>query len=246
MNIKDTKILQDWGFVRALASRFEHEGNEGEWIFFSRKKEQTPEAKAKPDAIVIVPFVRLRPDGRTHMLITKEFRVPLADYEYGFPAGLVEPGQTYEETARRELKEETGFKVTKVLFTSPPIYSSAGATDESVALVFVLAEPDGEPNREEHEDISNILLDMTQTSLLLDLAATHGLKIGAKAYPILLLSMLCTPESIEGLLDMYGEGRLRLSPQDAERFLDMLVNPPEPNEALRTAARRHAEEIDSD
>lgn len=245
MKIKDTKILQDWGFVRALASTFEHEGKEGEWIFFSRKKEQTAEAKAQPDAIVIVPFVTIPGPNRAGLLLTKEFRVPLADYEYGFPAGLVEPGQSYEMTARRELKEETGFKVVDVLYFSPPIFSSAGATDESVALVFVTAEADGDPEREEHEDISNLVLDKQGIQELMQRAFTEKLKIGAKAYPILLMAVLTGIANMRRSLAFVGEGQIQISADDLVKMMDALRNPPEPNEALKRAARRHAEEVDS-
>ena len=86
-----------------------------------------------PDAVVIVPFHT----AENKVVVTREYRVPLADYEYGFPAGLIDPGETIEQTARRELQEETGLIVTRFLKISPPVYSSAGMTDESVAMVYV-------------------------------------------------------------------------------------------------------------
>jgi len=94
----------------------------------------------KPDAVVIVPFHT----AAARLVITREFRVPLADFEYGFPAGLMDPGETIEQTARRELMEETGLILTRCIKISPPLYSSAGMTDESVAMVY--AECDGQPS----------------------------------------------------------------------------------------------------
>ena len=42
------------------------------------------------------------------------------------------------EAAKRELKEETGLDTEKVLFVIPGGYSSAGMTDEKVAVIVLL------------------------------------------------------------------------------------------------------------
>ena len=60
------------------------------------------------------------------------------------PAGFMENDESPVECCIREIKEETGLDLTRVSNTSPPLYSSAGMTDESVAMVYV--ECDGEPS----------------------------------------------------------------------------------------------------
>jgi len=87
----------------------------------------------RPDAVVIVPYHI----ERDRLVITREYRIPLAGVEYGFPAGLVDEGETIPETTIRELREETGLTVSQILKISPPVYSSAGMTDESVSMVYV-------------------------------------------------------------------------------------------------------------
>lgn len=82
------------------------------------------------DAVCIVPFFE---DG--DVLATKEFRYATNTYCLEFPAGLIEPGEGAVETAIRELKEETGLDTRKVLFSIPGGFSSAGMTDEKVAVV---------------------------------------------------------------------------------------------------------------
>ncbi|MCU0559654.1 MAG: NUDIX hydrolase [Desulfobacterales bacterium] len=93
-----------------------------------------------PDAVIIAAFHR----RRRKLVVIRECRVPLAGVEYGFPAGLVDMGESIEHAAGRELVEETGLSVVNVLKISPPLYTSAGITDESISLVYV--ECDGEPS----------------------------------------------------------------------------------------------------
>ena len=116
-----------------------------------------------PDAVVIVPFHL----EKKKLVIIKEFRVPLGDYQYGFPAGLVDDGETVETSVQRELKEETGLTVTRINKVSPPIYSSSGMTDESISMVYV--ECTGETSREGNtssEDIDTIFVSPDEAKTL--------------------------------------------------------------------------------
>ena len=132
-----------------------------------------------PDAVVIVPFHT----AENKVVIIKEYRVPLADYEYGFPAGLIDPGETIEQTTRRELQEETGLTVTRFLKISAPVYSSAGMTDESVAMVYV--ECNGQPStagNTSSELIEVQLVSRTQASRMCE---NPTLKFDVKAWLVL-------------------------------------------------------------
>ena len=87
----------------------------------------------KTDAVCIVPIF-----DNGDLLVTREFRYTINGYCLEFPAGLIDPGETPVEAAKRQLKEETGLNTEKVLFTIPGGYSSAGMTDEKVAIVGLL------------------------------------------------------------------------------------------------------------
>lgn len=43
------------------------------------------------------------------LVLIKQFRTPLKKVIYEFPAGKIDPGESTLETAKRELKEETGY-----------------------------------------------------------------------------------------------------------------------------------------
>jgi len=156
-------------------------GNDRKWQLASRRKEPkcTTGRFEKPDAVVIVPFHT----GREKIVIIREYRVALAGEEYGFPAGLVDEGETVEAAARRELLEETGLTVTRVIEVGPPVYSSAGMTDESVAMVYV--ECDGEPSAAGNEGVEQIEVILASGAEVGRLCADPELKFDAKAWLVL-------------------------------------------------------------
>ncbi len=133
----------------------------------------------EPDAVVIVPFHT----SENKIVITREYRVPLADYEYGFPAGLVDDGESIEQAVQRELKEETGLNLTRLISTSPPVYSSAGMTDESVAMVYI--ECNGRPSTAGNTASESIEIDFVSPSQAARLCDNPTLKFDAKAWLVL-------------------------------------------------------------
>ena len=137
------------------------------WIYASRQEAARNQTNAwdRPDAVVIVPWHT----ERQQLVVIKEYRVVLGGYQIGFPAGLMDAGETLIETARRELFEETGLVMKKVVRHSPPVYSSSGMSDEAVALVYV--ECDGSPSdraNESSEDIQVMFVDAPAAASLIN------------------------------------------------------------------------------
>lgn len=79
-----------------------------------------------PDAVVIIATDE---DGEK-ILLNCEFRLAIGDWVYNFPAGLIEPGESPEEGAKRELWEETGLDLYKVEDFIGLSYSAVGFSNE--------------------------------------------------------------------------------------------------------------------
>lgn len=75
----------------------------------------------------------------TKMLINKEFRLSVNDWVYNLPAGLIDRGESVEEALRRELKEETGLDVVRVIRTLPSSFCSIGESNTTTILSYIEA-----------------------------------------------------------------------------------------------------------
>ncbi len=84
-------------------------GKEGIWETIERKNVYNR------GAVIIVPLT-----GEGEFILEKNWRAPLESSVIQFPAGLSDKeGETEEETARRELLEETGYRADKLIPVIP-------------------------------------------------------------------------------------------------------------------------------
>ena len=104
-------------------------------------------------------------------MLVRQYRYPLGDYVYEFPAGLVEPEEEFHSAAVREMYEETGLRLTP-LNVDPmyekPYFTSVGMTDECCATVYGYA--DGEistKHLESSEDLEIVLADREEVKRIL-------------------------------------------------------------------------------
>jgi len=177
--IKQARKLTDEKWLNLFDVKYVAKtGEEKSWQMATRKKE--PKCMTgrydQPDAVVIVPFHK----AKDKLVITREYRVPLNDYEYGFPAGLIDEGESVEQATRRELREETGLNLSRLIKMSPPIYSSAGMTDESVAMVYV--ECEGEPSNTGNTEFELIEVLLISPAQAFQMCSDSTLRFDAKAW----------------------------------------------------------------
>jgi ADP-ribose pyrophosphatase len=187
MEIVRTEKLTNERWVNLFARTFRHNGKEGRWTFASRGDGAPPPAD-RFDAVIIVPILLGKGRARPRLVMLREYRAPVGDYIYAFPAGLGEQGESIESVARRELKEETGLDLVEVKHVSPPVYSSAGLTDESAVIIFVTARgaPGYKATPEGAEEFETVLLDHRQVVEL----CNSGARIDAKAWAVLYMYQL--------------------------------------------------------
>jgi len=99
-------------------------------------------------AQAVVVIVRPRPH---EMLLVRQYRHPLARANWEVVAGGMNPGESPEEAAARELREETGYVAHRVtrLWSA---FSAPGFCDELLHYCAVDGYHVGEPQRDEGEE----------------------------------------------------------------------------------------------
>ncbi|KAK3396001.1 NUDIX hydrolase domain-like protein [Sordaria brevicollis] len=78
----------------------------------------------------------LEKDTGREILLEKQYRPPIDQICIELPAGLIDKGETAEQAAVRELKEETGY-VAQASTTSPIMFNDPGFCNTNLKLVEV-------------------------------------------------------------------------------------------------------------
>lgn len=152
------------------------DGSHGAYYLASRA-EQCEDLKIrtrvnKADGVVIFAVYKdSENQDDERIVLIRQYRCPIDDYIYEFPAGLVDEGEDFKAAGVRELKEETGLDFEPLpaddMFTKP-FFTTIGMTDESCGTVYGYAS--GIPSRdgqEVTEDIEIILADRQEAARIL-------------------------------------------------------------------------------
>ncbi len=141
-------------------------------------------------------LARIVPDDQ--FVLIRQFRPPAGRLMLEFPAGLIDPGETPEETAVRELYEETGFEG-RVLSATRPGFSSPGLTGEAITMVVMEIDGDAcrgrevEPHPEDSESIEVFRVDRARLAAFVAEQEAAGVGIDTKLYSFLAGLTLAAP-----------------------------------------------------
>lgn len=116
-------------------------GNDNVKVYemISRNKNISGKDEIKNNNIDAVVIIMHSKDGE-EVLLNREFRMAADEWVYNFPAGLIEPGETIEQAAGRELKEETGLDIVEITDVIGESYSAIGFSNEKNECVVGVAE----------------------------------------------------------------------------------------------------------
>lgn len=185
--IKELKPLVQTRFLNMYDAKYENKnGNEKSWMIASRKGYEVLADKyfnGKSDEVDAVVIATFHEESKSLVLV-RQFRVPLNDYVYELPAGLVDDNEDCAITIKRELKEETGLDIIKIndRLGSKQLYLSPGMTEESASLVYCTCSGDlSTKYLEEDEDITPILVNRDEAKKLLNKSE----KMDIKAFMVL-------------------------------------------------------------
>ncbi|GME92210.1 unnamed protein product [[Candida] boidinii] len=157
------------------------DGKQRDWEMTSRT---TRPANAECDGVGILAIIEDEVSG-PRVILQKQFRPPVEGICIEMPAGLVDPNESLETCALRELKEETGY-IGKVLSTSPIIFNDPGFCNTNMAMVIVSVDMEDERNKnpqtqlEENEFIETFTVPLKEFAESLEKLANEGYKLDAR------------------------------------------------------------------
>ena len=103
-----------------------------------------------PGASAVLPFLDDPTEPDPRVVLIRQFRHAADDFIYEVPAGRLDPGESPEECAARELAEETGYRAARLEHLTT-IYTTPGFIDEKIHLFMASGLREGEHRREADE-----------------------------------------------------------------------------------------------
>jgi ADP-ribose pyrophosphatase len=112
-----------------------------------------------PGASAVVPFLDPLDDPDPRVLLIRQYRYAANGYVYEIPAGRLDNGESPQDCALRELREETGYSAAD-LIPLTTFYTTPGFTDERIHLFLAsnLSEGDSATESDEILDLAPVRL----------------------------------------------------------------------------------------
>lgn len=153
MQFQSIKKVADGSFITRYDLTYKTEsGNEKTYEIISRDKgiDSFEKLKNHPvDAVVLI----MHDAAGERVLLNREYSMAVGTFVYNFPAGLIDPGEEPLESAKRELKEETGLTLARVDDIIRESFSAVGFANEKNICVVGVAEGNFAPSTSDLEEI---------------------------------------------------------------------------------------------
>lgn len=101
------------------------------------------------DSVVII----MHDETGEKIVLNREFRMACGEYVYNFPAGLIDEGEDFRDSAARELREETGLTLVRIEDVLRESFSAIGFSNEKNICVVGVAEGEFSPSTSTVEEI---------------------------------------------------------------------------------------------
>jgi ADP-ribose pyrophosphatase len=115
-----------------------------------------------PDWINVIPLTL-----DNQVVMARQYRHGTREITLEIPGGLVDPGDTAEEAARRELLEETGYEAKEFIFLGSACPQPAILSNRSITYLARDVQQVQEPQLDETEDIEVVLLPLSEIPSLI-------------------------------------------------------------------------------
>ncbi|KAI0272525.1 NUDIX hydrolase domain-like protein [Gloeopeniophorella convolvens] len=119
----------------------DHRGKKRVWEVAERRTR----GSSGVDAVAILALIRSKTNAfPISTVIIEQYRPPIGKFIVELPAGLIDEGETPEQAAIRELREETGYQAQGVLDASALLATDPGMTTANMKLVILDVPLDGD------------------------------------------------------------------------------------------------------
>lgn len=132
-------------------------------------------------ASAVVPLLDGEDAGDPTIVLVRQYRYAAGGFVYEIPAGIPSEGESWEDCARRELEEETGY-VAGELLPLTRFFTTPGFTDEVIHLFAATGLSKGKVSRDTDEFMEVVELPFSQ---VMELARSGEMRDGKSLVGIL-------------------------------------------------------------
>lgn len=188
MEVMGKKTLWEGRFLRTVLLQYrDRKGSTRSW--------ETVERTGTDGVVIMAPVT-----SDLRAILIRQYRPALDEYVIELPAGLMEPGESPEETCRRELIEETGYAPGNIRPLSRGVISTGILAEDWHAMLASQARK-ATPEElasfppDESEDIEVLNIELNTYHEALTALESEGARIDIRIYGILELAKRALKET---------------------------------------------------